>query len=412
VAWGGGRLVLDEYVTKYLPMRVLLLEDPRGPSDGLSRALQHHGHHVTSVAAGDELRRAGHASAYDLLIVDLCLGSLDPFAFLESQSRMGQTARALLLSGDRRHRARAISLGYSERQILSRPVDHASLLARLAGFAGTAGRRRDRLGAPELRRVITLAGRQHQTGKTTLAAHIACACLTQGLKVVTFDLDTGTRALTRFMDSRRRRRAQRDAGLEIARHRAPNLADVGLDELWHSIERQRRGADIVIIDCPSGTSPATRLAVQQAELLLTPVRSLGEESDGLADLASPLIGFRGPGPFAEMVATSRESGPRPRRLDWLLVRNRRSPLAREKWEGTAALAAELSRALDLRIRPGLIERPVHRDLIRDGLTLFDLDSEQLEARLGPAGRAVRDELAALRGLLGSSTMTEKRKIIL
>jgi DNA-binding response OmpR family regulator len=396
-------LVLNEYVTKYLPMRVLLLEDPRGPSDGLSRALQHHGHHVTSVAADDELRRAGRASTYDLLIVDLCLGSLDPFAFLESQSRMGQTARALLLSGDRRHRARAISLGYSERQILSRPVDHAGLLARLAGFAGTAGRRHDRLRAPELRRVITLAGRQHQTGKTTLAAHIACACLTQGLKVVTFDLDIGTRALTRFMGSRRRRRAQGDATLEIARHRAPNLADMGLDELWHSIERQRRGADIVIIDC---------LAVQQAELLLTPVRSLGEESDGLADLASPLFGFRGPGPFAEMVATSREAGSRPRRLDWLLVRNRRSPLAREKWEGTAALAAELSRALDLRIRPGLIERPIHRDLIRDGLTLFDLDSEQLEARLGPVGRAVRDELAALRGLLGSLVTTGKRKIIL
>jgi DNA-binding response OmpR family regulator len=299
-------LVLDEYVTKYLPMRVLLLEDPRGPSDGLSRALQHHGHHVTRVVAGDELRRAGHASAYDLLIVDLCLSSLDPFAFLESQSRMGQTARALLLSGDRRHRARAISLGYSERQILSRPVDHAGLLARLAGFADAAGWRRDRPRTPELRRVIALASHPHQTGKTTLAAHIACACLTQGLKVVTFDLDTGTRALTRFMESRRRRRAQRDATLEIARHRAPNLADMGLDELWHSIERQRRGADIVIIDCPSGTSPATRLAVQQAELLLTPIRGLVEENDGLADLTPPPVSL------SRSRAIRRDGGDKPR----------------------------------------------------------------------------------------------------
>jgi hypothetical protein len=110
-----------------------------------------------------------------------------------------------------------------------------------------------------------------------------------------------------------------------------------------------------------------------------------------------------------MVATSREAGPRTRRLDWLLVRNRRSPHAQKEREGTTALAAELSRTLDLRIRPGLIERSVHRDLIGAGLTLFDLHSKQLEARLGPAGRAVRDELAALRSLVGSAAMIDKGK---
>jgi hypothetical protein len=48
-------------------------------------------------------------------------------------------------------------------------------------------------------------------------------------------------------------------------------------------------------------------------------------------------------------------------------------------------------------------------LIGAGLTLFDLHSKQLEARLGPAGRAVRDELAALRSLVGSAAMIDKGK---
>jgi len=318
---------------------------------------------------------------------------------------MGQAAGALLLSGDQRHRARAISLGYSERQILSRPVDQADLLARLAVFAGASGRRTSGLRAPDLKRVITLAGHQRQNGKTTLAAHIACACLIQGLKVVTFDLDAGTRALTHFVDTRRRRRMQRDAGLKISRHRAPTLADVGLDELWHSIEHQRRRADIVILDCPNGTSPATRLAVRQAELLLTPIRSLLEEIDGLANLTPPIFRIRSLGPFAEMVAAER--GQHPRHLDWLLVRNRRSPRTLEERGKITALAAELSRALKLRMRPGLIERPVHRDLMRSGLTLFDLHTDQLEARLGPHGRTVRDELTALRGLLGFPAAAER-----
>ena len=82
-------------------MRVLLLEDPCGPSDGISRTLQHLGHDVTPIGDDGALRRAGRAFGYDLVIVDLDLSAFDPYAFLESQSRMGQAARALLLSRDR-----------------------------------------------------------------------------------------------------------------------------------------------------------------------------------------------------------------------------------------------------------------------------------------------------------------------
>jgi CheY-like chemotaxis protein len=78
----------------YLPMRVLLLEDPSGASDDISRTLQHHGHEITQVSSEASLGRAGHALSYDLLIVDLSMSAVDPVAVLENQARMGQTARA------------------------------------------------------------------------------------------------------------------------------------------------------------------------------------------------------------------------------------------------------------------------------------------------------------------------------
>ncbi len=265
-------------------MRVLVLEDPSGPSDDISRTLQHYGHETTQISSETSLGRAGHALNYDLLIIDLSMSAVDPFAVLESQARMGQTARALLLSDDGQQSARALSLGYRKGQILSLPLEQPRLLAWLTDYANraTSGPIASR---PHGQRVITVAGPTPDSGKTTLAAHIACAALTQGLKVATFDLDNGKHTFTCFVEARRRHRPRLETASAIPHHRVPDLAENGLEKLWHDIERQRRHAEIVIIDCPSGNSPATRLAVRCADLLLTPATDILKDIADLAKLS-------------------------------------------------------------------------------------------------------------------------------
>jgi chromosome partitioning protein len=383
----------------YLPMRVLLLEDPSGASDDISRTLQHHGHEITQVSSEASLGRAGHALSYDLMIVDLSMSAVDPVAVLESQARMGQTARALLLSEGDQRRARAIALGYRERQILSLPLDQARLLAWLTDYAGrtTGG---PIASSPCNRRVIAVAGPRPDSGKTTLAAHIACAALSQGLKVATFDLDNAKHTLTRFLDARREHRLQRETAASIPRHRIPNLAESGLEALWHDIERQRRHAEIVILDCPSGSSPATRLAVQCADLLLTPAADILKDISDLAELSAPPHRVRGHRPFTAMVTAARAASDGHRQFEWRLVRNRHTPATSQGRGEIAGLGAELSRSLGLRLSRGLAERPIHRDLSRRGLTLFDLPHDLLASRLGKRGSAVRDEMNELRAITG------------
>jgi cellulose biosynthesis protein BcsQ len=379
-------------------MRVLFLEDCPGPSDEITRTLQHHGHEVTPIGSEAALARAGHASDYDLLIVDLDMRSVDPFAFLGSQARMGQTARALLLSGSDALSSRAIALGYRERQILARPPDRPRLLTWLADYAHRA------LAGPHpsdpRRPVIAVTGPRPNSGKTTLSAHLAGAAARHGLKVATFDLDNRTHSLTQFVEARRRQRSQRRITTAIPHHRVPNLAETGLDALWHDIERQRRSAGIVILDCPSGASPVTRLAVQQADILLTLVTDIHADLTDLAELSIPNLHVRRPGPFAGMVMAARGGHADHRTLDWRLVRNRHRPPSNQERGEVSRLEAGLSRVLGLRPTRGMAERPIHRDLLARGLTLFDLPSDALLSRSGRRGLGVDEELEELRAMAG------------
>ena len=101
-----------------------------------------------------------------------------------------------------------------------------------------------------------------------------------------------------------------------------------------------------------------------------------------------------------MVTAARAAGGERSQIEWRLVRKRHIPATNQRRGGIAGLSAELSQSLGLRLSRGLAERPIHRDLLRGGLTLFDLPYELLASRLGERVNAVREEMDELRAIAG------------
>lgn len=79
-------------------------------------------------------------------------------------------------------------------------------------------------------------------------------------------------------------------------------------------------------------------------------------------------------------------------IDWILVRNRLSPLdAKNKRRVGSALSA-LAQRIGFRVSPGLSERVIYREMFSVGLTLLDLTDEGAETAFTMSHVAARQEL--------------------
>ena len=112
-------------------MRVLLVEDSLKLASWLSKALQQHGFTVDQVhdgAAADALLRT---EAYDAVILDLALPSLDGLSILQRLRARGSTCPVIVLTarGDLQDRVAGLNLGADD--YLAKPFELAELEARL-----------------------------------------------------------------------------------------------------------------------------------------------------------------------------------------------------------------------------------------------------------------------------------------
>jgi two-component system OmpR family response regulator len=115
-------------------MRILIVEDDRAASDYLAKALHETGYVVDQVGDGmDGLARAGK-EAYDALIVDRMLPSLDGLVLIETLRKTGKHTPVLIVSalGDVDDRVRGLRAGGDD--YLVKPFAFAELLARLEGL--------------------------------------------------------------------------------------------------------------------------------------------------------------------------------------------------------------------------------------------------------------------------------------
>jgi chromosome partitioning protein len=209
-------------------------------------------------------------------------------------------------------------------------------------------------------KVIAVVQQKGGSGKTTLAANLAVACLRRGMRVALLDTDPQG-SLGRWFMTRRERLGETGtaaAGLEFSTSSAWGVA--------YECEKLRKTADLVIVDTPPKVDADLRPALREADLVLVPVASSHVDlwaTDGVLDLAA-----------------------RERKSAWLVLNRTRA--GTRLVDEVAAAAAELTAGVT---QARLANRVVYAETLGQGLGAIEAGHVAARAEVG----ALTDEVLRL-----------------
>ena len=252
--------------------------------------------------------------------------------------------------------------------------------------------------------VIVLGNEKGGTGKSTTAMHLIVALLREGRSVASVDLDGHQGTLTRYIENRRNFAGSEGLRLQLPEHdRFGGDADRGSDnESDRSaadalIDRLAAAHDYVVLDCPGTDNALARHAISRADILITPVNDSFIDLDLLARIGGTPPRVLGPSVYSQTVWEGRQrramSGGRP--IDWIVLRNRLSPLDSRNKKSVGLTLDELARRIGCRCLDGFHERVIFRQLFLQGLTVLDLREEGAGVALNMSHVAARQEIRRL-----------------
>lgn len=229
--------------------------------------------------------------------------------------------------------------------------------------------------------VIVLGNEKGGTGKSTTAMHLAVALMRRGHKVGTIDLDGHQGTLSRYIANRQRGAQNGLAGLPMPEHHRIAPSTLRDRDAARAEERGRvadalsalAGCRYVLIDTPGSHSNLSRLGVEHADWLITPLNDSFLDLDVLADIDRERREVTGPSAYGRLVldeAGRRTEDGRPA-LRWIVLRNRLGHLDSRNTRDMEALLRQLGARMGFQVQAGISERVVFRELFYKGLTLFD-----------------------------------------
>jgi len=230
--------------------------------------------------------------------------------------------------------------------------------------------------------VVVVGNHKGGTGKSTVAMHLIAALLKEGRRVASFDLDSRQQTLTRYVENRREWTRQKNVLLELPEHctvtrvttDSPTVNATAEAEMFtSSLSDFQNDCDFIVIDTPSCEDHLSLLAHGLADTLVTPINDSFVDLDMI--ITVDMFGCSGPRPslYAEVVTAAtegrREVCNRP--INWIIVRNRVSPLGSRNQREIADILGQAESEVGFRTGPGLSERVAFREFFPVGLTVFD-----------------------------------------
>lgn len=264
--------------------------------------------------------------------------------------------------------------------------------------------------------IVVFGNEKGGSGKTTTAVHLISGLLWTGFRVASLDLDWRQRSLTRYLENRAATAAQEGSALPCPTHEVitASTADsvrearrIDTDTLAERVSRLAAEHDFIVIDCPGSDAHLSRAAHRVADTLVTPLNDSLLDLDMVVQLDADGRDFVGPGTYSRMVVEQRRK--RLERggagMDWILLRNRMSPLGSRNSTMIGSTLGRLSGTVGCRVAQGVRERVIYRQLFLRGLTVLDLtkapgsrkraDAAGLEASYDAARDEIRGLLDAL-----------------
>lgn len=253
--------------------------------------------------------------------------------------------------------------------------------------------------------IIVIGNEKGGAGKSTIALHIAMACVKAGQKTVAIDLDLRQKTFDRFLENRTNWSRLSECDLLMPELvNVPALAPTDsietatqVAQVVEIIENARANADFVIIDTPGSNTETAKAALAMADIIITPMNDSFVDFDLLAvlDPISEKIGA--PSFYSHVIwdARKQKAGKEKKQIEWLILRNRMSQLNAKNKRRVGDALGQLAKRLGFKIIPGLCERVIYRELFPKGLTLLDLEDKKVGIPLALSHVAALQELREL-----------------
>ncbi|MDJ0276395.1 division plane positioning ATPase MipZ [Sphingomonas sp. 2R-10] len=242
--------------------------------------------------------------------------------------------------------------------------------------------------------VIVFANEKGGTGKSTTAVHVAIALAAKGARVACFDLDHRQRTLGRYLDNRAEtiRRTGRDLPMPVYEtHDGESMA-------WFNdcLGRLGEQAEYMVIDTPGRDDRFARIAVTNADTLVTPMNDSFVDFDLIGQVDPDTFKVTRPSFYSELIWETRKHRAKidGSTIDWVVLRNRLQHIEARNMRRVSEAINQLSKRVGFRVTPGLSERVIYRELFPSGLTM--LDRNEL-GEMGLAHVAARQELREMMG---------------
>ncbi|MDR0677449.1 MAG: division plane positioning ATPase MipZ [Holosporaceae bacterium] len=242
--------------------------------------------------------------------------------------------------------------------------------------------------------IITIGNEKGGTGKSTIAMHVAVYLINHGLKIGTIDLDSRQGTFTRYFENRKK------AGVKMPEHIAISASNERDKEEAKHLEiesfnnamKNLADFDFIVIDTPGNETSLSQLAHSHADTLITPINDSFIDLDVLVKVSGSDMKILSPSIYAEMVWNQRKErakrGEKP--IDWIVVRNRLTAFYTKNRRDVNIVLEALSKRIGFRLGEGFGERVIFKELFLSGLTLLDLDGDQLNISHVSARQELRE----------------------
>lgn len=244
--------------------------------------------------------------------------------------------------------------------------------------------------------VIVFANEKGGTGKSTTAVHVAIALAARGARVSCFDLDHRQRTMGRYLDNRAEtvRRSGRD--LPMPRHATHDGESMA--RFTEVLDELSRESDFLVIDTPGRDDRFARIAVTNADTLVTPMNDSFVDFDLIGQVDPDSYRVTRPSFYSELIWDSRKRRAKAdgATIDWVVLRNRMQYVEARNMKRVSEAIDQLAKRVGFRVIPGLSERVIYRELFPKGLTMLDArDFGEMGLGHVAARQELREMMAAL-----------------
>ncbi|MDT8279327.1 MAG: division plane positioning ATPase MipZ [Erythrobacter sp.] len=243
---------------------------------------------------------------------------------------------------------------------------------------------------------IVFANEKGGTGKSTTAVHVAVALSYLGARVAAIDLDPRQRTMHRYIENRLATLEKR--GLTLPTPACQVFRGQNTGDLLAMIRQLEASCDFLIIDNPGRDDAYARIAVENADTLVTPMNDSFVDFDLIGQVDAETFKVKKLSFFAELIWEARMKRSRMTieqqrpEMDWIVVRNRTGHVEARNQARLHKALTEMAKRVGFRVTQGLSERVIYRELFPSGLTL--LDKGHL-GELGTSHLVARQELRSL-----------------